>query len=176
MKTRGQTKCFIQIQHRKGFTTKKLLHALVIENAYDQEILISWDNCILIGIIPESFPYCNMEHDVEPQSDENQNAEEKENKEESQNRRTQSVENPKLLQNVINNAIERIENKESEEKNRKTAESMRKKFLKKYSDVFKETLEKGDKVRCPPVRIETIKNTKVKPINCRVPDPVPAHC
>merc|ERR1711954_517868 len=163
MKIRGQTKCFIQIQHRKGFTTKKLLHALVIEDAYDQEILISWDNCILMGIIPESFPYCNMEHDVEPQSDENQNAEEKENKEESQNRRTKNVENPKLLQDVINHAIERIENKESEEKNKKTAESMRKKFLKKYADVFKEKLEKGDKVRCPPVRIETIKNTKVKP-------------
>merc|ERR1711954_435661 len=47
MKIKGQTKCYIQIQHRKGFTSKKLLHALVIEDAYDQEILISWDNCIL---------------------------------------------------------------------------------------------------------------------------------
>merc|ERR1711954_16097 len=175
MKIRGQTKCFIQIQHRKGFTTKKLLHALVIEDAYDQEILISWDNCILMGIKPESFPYCNMEHDVEPQSDENQNAEEMENKEESQNRRIQSIENPKLLQNVINQAIKRIESKESEEKNKRTAKEMRKKFLKKYADVFKEKLEKGDKVRCPPVRIETIKNAKVNPINCRVPAPVPAH-
>ena len=118
-----------------------------------------------MGIIPESFPYCNMEHDVDQQSDENQNAEEKENKEESQNRRTKNIENPKLLQNVINQAIERIENKESEEKNKRTAEEMRKKFLKKYADVFKEILEKGDKVRCPPVRIETIKNAKVKPIN-----------
>merc|ERR1712081_150239 len=134
-------KCFIQLEHSKGFTTKKLLHALIIENEYDQEILISWDNCILMGIIPENFPYCNMEHDVDPQSDENQN----------------------------------VENKETEEKNKRIAEEMRKKFLKKYSDVFKEKLEKGDKVRCPPVRIETIKNTKVKPINCRVPAPVPAH-
>merc|ERR1711954_554229 len=91
MKIKGQTKCFIQIQHRKGFTSKKLLHALVIEDAYDQEILISWDNCILMGIIPESFPYCNMEHDVNQQSNENQNAEEKENKEESQNRRVEIV-------------------------------------------------------------------------------------
>merc|ERR1712081_100413 len=81
-------KCFIQLEHSKGFTTKKLLHALIIENEYDQEILISWDNCILMGIIPENFPYCNMEHDVDPQSDENQNVEEKESEEESQNRRT----------------------------------------------------------------------------------------
>ena len=36
-------------------------------------------------------------------------------------------------------------------------------------------MERGDKVRCPPVRIVTIKNSKVKPINCRVPAPVPAH-
>merc|ERR1711954_529444 len=175
MKIVGQTKCFIQIEHSKGFTTKKLLHALIIEDAYDQEILISWDNCILMGIIPENFPYCNMEHDVEPQSDENQNAEEKESEEESQNRRTKNIENPKLLQNVLNQAIEGIENKESEEKNKRTAEEMRKKFLKKYADVFKEKLEKGDKVRCPPVRIETIKKKKVKPINCRVSAPVPAH-
>merc|ERR1712112_304138 len=27
IKIKGQTKCFIQIQHRKGFTSKKLLHA-----------------------------------------------------------------------------------------------------------------------------------------------------
>ena len=32
---------------------------------------------------------------------------------------------------------------------------MRKKFLKKYADIFKEKLERGDKVKCPPVRIET---------------------
>merc|ERR1712081_73036 len=143
MKIKGQTKCFIQIQHGKWFTSKKLLHALVIEDAYDREILISWDNCILMGIIPESFPYCNMEHDVDQQSNENHNAEEKENKEESQNRRTQSVENPKLLQDVINNAIERIENKESDEKNRKTAESMRKKFLKKILRCFERKFRKG---------------------------------
>merc|ERR1711954_582970 len=78
MKIVGQTRCFLQIQHNKGFTSKKLLHALVIEKAYDQEILISWDNCILMGIIPENFPYCNMEHDVDPQSEEDQNVEEKE--------------------------------------------------------------------------------------------------
>merc|ERR1711954_191507 len=83
---------------------------------------------------------------------------EKENKEESQNRRTKNIENPKLLQNVLSQAIERIENKESEEKNRRIAEEMRKRFLKKYSDVFKEKLERGDKVRCLPVKIETIKN------------------
>merc|ERR1712112_480767 len=43
MKIVGQTRCFIQIEHSKGFTTKKLLHALVIEDAYDHEILIRID-------------------------------------------------------------------------------------------------------------------------------------
>ena len=33
MKIVGQTRCFLQIQHKKGFTTKKLLHALVVEGA-----------------------------------------------------------------------------------------------------------------------------------------------
>ena len=54
MKIVGQIKFFLQIQTRKGFTTKKMLHCLVVRGAYDNEILISWDNCILMGIIPES--------------------------------------------------------------------------------------------------------------------------
>ena len=76
------------------------------------------------------------------------------------------MENPELFKKVINQAIANIESKESQEKNRKIAEDMRKKFLKKYADIFKTKLERGDKVKCPPVRIETIKGSGVKPINC----------
>ena len=132
MKIVGQTRCFLQIQHKKGFTTKKLLHALVVEKAYDQEILISWDNCIIMGIVPENFPYCNLEDDLEPEQKEDSKEEEKENEEESKNRRAKEVENPELFQHVLNQAIERIESKEAQEKNRRIAEEMRKKFLKKY--------------------------------------------
>ena len=82
---------------------------------------------------------------MEPQSEEDKNEEENESEEESKKRRAKEIENPKLLQNVLNQAIERIENKEAQEKNKRIAEEMRKKFLKKYSDVFKEKLELGTK-------------------------------
>ena len=70
MEVIGQTKFFLHIQTRKGFTTKKMLHCLVVDKTYDHEILISWDNCILMGIIPESFPYCFLEEDLESESTE----------------------------------------------------------------------------------------------------------
>ena len=54
MKVVGQTKFYIKIKTRKGYTSKKLLHCLVVNHSYDREILISWDNCILFGIIPEN--------------------------------------------------------------------------------------------------------------------------
>ena len=76
---------------------------------------------------------------------------------------------------MLNQAIANIESKEAQEKNKKIAEDMRKKYLKKYADIFKEKLERSDKVKCPLVRIETIKGSGVKPINCRTPVPVPAH-
>merc|ERR1711954_236915 len=111
---------------------------------------------------------------MESESKEDNNEEEKESEEEFKNRRVKEVQNPELFRHVLNQAIERIESKEAQEKNKRIAEEMRKKFLKKYSDVFKEKLERGDKVKYPPVRIETIKISKIKPINCRTPAPVPA--
>ena len=68
MEVMGQTKFSIKIQTRKDFTTKKMLHCLVVDKTYDHEILISWDNCILMGIIPESFPYCFLEEDLDTES------------------------------------------------------------------------------------------------------------
>merc|ERR1711954_392046 len=44
---------------------------------------------------------------------------------------------------------------------------LRKKYLKKCSDVFKKRLEKGDTIRCDTVKIETKKDSNIKPINCR---------
>ena len=70
-----------------------------------------------MGIVPENFPYCNLEDDLEPEPKEDSKEEEKENEEESKNRRAKEVENPELLQNVLNQAIERIENKKAQEKN-----------------------------------------------------------
>ena len=63
MKVVGQTKFFIKIKTRKGYTSKKMLHCLVVNHSYDCEILNSWDNCILFGIIPENFPYCFLDDD-----------------------------------------------------------------------------------------------------------------
>ena len=76
---------------------------------------------------------------------------------------------------MLHEANAKIESKENNEKNKRIAEEIRKKYLKKYSDIFKEKLEKGDKVKCPPVRIKTTKDSGVKPINCRTPVPVLAH-
>ena len=47
-----------------------------------------------------------------------------------------------MFQKVLNKAILKIESKEKEEENRKIAEMLRKKYLKKYSDVFKKKSEK----------------------------------
>ena len=93
----------------------------------------------------------------------------------NKNRRQKEEENPELFKKVLDEAIAKIKSKENDEKNKRIAEEIRKKYLKKYSDIFKEKLEKGDKVKCPPVQIETTKESGVKPINCRTPVPVLAH-
>merc|ERR1711954_407281 len=146
MQVVGQTKFFLQIQTRRCFTTKKMFHCLIVDNAYDNKILISWDNCVIMGIIPESFPYCHLEEDLEQETREDNKEEEKEEEEkekegESKNRRAKEVENPELFKHVLNQAIEKIENKEAKERNRKIAEDIRKKYLKKYQDDFKEKLK-----------------------------------
>ena len=57
----------------------------------------------------------------------------------------------------------------------KIAKRIKKKYLKKYSDVFKKKLERGDTIRCDPVCIETRIYSNIKPVNCRTPIPVLAH-
>ena len=47
---------------------------------------------------------------------------------------------------MLDEAIANIESKENDEKNKRIAEEIRKKYLKKYSEIFKEKFEKGDKV------------------------------
>ena len=54
---------------------------------------------------------------------------------------------------MLHEAIANIESKETDEKNKRIAEDIRKKYLKKYADIFKEKLEKGNKLKCPPLRI-----------------------
>ena len=63
----------------------------------------------------------------------------------------------------------KIESKEKEEENRKIAEMLRKKYLKKFSDVFKKKFERGDAMKCDEVKIKTKKDRKIKPTNCRNP-------
>ena len=151
LKIVGQTKLYLKIKTRRGFTSKKLLHALVVDHSYDREILISWDNCLAYGIIPESFPYLDMDEDSDNQ-EENVNSiktdVDSEDDETSKNRRTQEDKNPELFQKLLNEAISKIESREKEEENRKIAERLRKKYLKKYSDVFKKKLEREDTMKC----------------------------
>ena len=80
-----------------------------------------------------------------------------------------------MFKKVLEEAISIIGSKEKEEENRKIAEVLKKKYLKKYSDVFKKRLERGDTIRCDPVKIETKKDSNIKPINCRTPIPVQLH-
>ena len=80
-----------------------------------------------------------------------------------------------MFKEVLEEAISKIESKEKEEENRKIAEMLGKKHLKKYSDVFKKRLKRGDPIRCDPVKIKTIKDLNFKPINCRTHIPVQAH-
>ena len=97
-----------------------MIQCLVPDKTYDHEILISWDNCILMGIIPESFPYCFLKEDLESESTE-ENVENKkeeansDNEEESKNRRLKEVDNPELFKRVLNEAIANIESKEAQE-------------------------------------------------------------
>ena len=74
----GQTHLYLKIKTKKGFTTKNLLHALVIDHSYDREILISWDNCLAFGIIPKSFPLPDIDSDSDKQ-EENDNTNETDN-------------------------------------------------------------------------------------------------
>ena len=94
MKVVGQTKFYINIKTWKGYTSKKLLHCLVVDHSYDCEILISWDNCILLGIIPENFPYCFLDDDSDSANEDVEYNKEEENpeKEESTKNRRQKGE------------------------------------------------------------------------------------
>ena len=134
LKIVGQTQLYLKIKTRKGLTTKKLLHALVVDHSYDREILISWDNCLSFGIIPKSFPYPDMDSDSDNQ-EENDNSNEKDSDSEDdqtkKNRRTQEDINPETFQRVLNEAISRLERREKEEEDKEIAEKLRKKYLKK---------------------------------------------
>ena len=81
----------------------------------------------------------------------------------------------KIFQRVLKEAISKLESKEKEDEDKKIAEMPRKKYLKKYSDVFKKKWGKGDTIRCNPVKIETKTDRNIKPINCRTPIPVQLH-
>ena len=129
MKVVGQTKFFIKIKTRKGYTSKKLLHCLVVDHSYDLEILISWDKCILFGIIPENLLYCFLDDDSDSTNEKVDCDKEEENpeKEEStKNRRQKEEENPELFKKVLDEAISRIESKENDGKNKKMAKEIRK--------------------------------------------------
>ena len=119
MKIVGQTKLYMKIKTRRGFTSKKLLHALVVDHSYDREVLISWDNCLAYEIIPESFPYPDMDEDSDIQNENVNSCREENNSEEeetSKNRRTQEEKNPELFKKVLEEAISKIKSKEKEEK------------------------------------------------------------
>ena len=104
LKIVGQTQLYLKIKTRRGFTTKKLLHALVVDHSYDREILISWDNCLAFGIIPKSFPYPDIDSDSDKQ-EENDNSDETDNDSEddetNKNRRTQEDKNPDTFSESI---------------------------------------------------------------------------
>ena len=85
------------------------------------------------------------------------------------------TEQPEIFQKVIKEAISRIEDKQQEEDDKKEAEKLRQKFLKKYLDIFTKKLKKGYVIDCNPVKIETKKNHNIKPVNCRTPIPIPLH-
>ena len=100
------------------------MHCLVVNHSYDREILISWDNCIAYGIIPESFPYCFLDDDSDSANKDVKCDKEEENpeKEEStKNRRQKEEENPELFKKVLDEAIARIKLKEKDEENMKMA-------------------------------------------------------
>ena len=68
-----------------------------------------------------------------------------------------------MFKKVLDKAILKIESKEKEEENRKIAEMLRKKYLKKYLDLFRKRIERGDTIRCDPVKIETLKDSILSP-------------
>ena len=80
----GQTHLYLKIKTYKGFTTKKLLHALVIDYSHDREILISWDNCLAFGIIPKKFPILDLETDSDEDEDADHNHDEPDNSDNSE--------------------------------------------------------------------------------------------
>ena len=112
---------------------KKLLHALIIDQSYDREILISWDNCLAFGMIPNTFPLPDSESDSDENGNKDHNQDEQDNNEniksdtdqtdtdtddnqpDNKNRRTKEDKNPEMFQKVINEAISKIEDKEKEE-------------------------------------------------------------
>ena len=131
----GQTKFYLKFKKPGGFTAKKLMHALVIDEAYDREILISWIDCLAFGIISNIFP---LPDDTDPEnfnneeddSSDNESEDESDTESESQdsenetnqynkNRRVSEAEQPEIFMDVIQEAISRLENKQRQEEDQK---------------------------------------------------------
>ena len=53
----GQTKLYLKLKLPSGFTSKKLLQALIIDHSYDRGMLISWVDGLAFGIISNIFPF-----------------------------------------------------------------------------------------------------------------------
>ena len=154
----GQTKMHLRV---KGSRSTKMIHTLIVEVAHDREILLSWVDCLAWGIITPQFP---MPMNTPGDNKDSPNS----------IRRTSSGTSGNTIQEVVDSS--RPRNPQSLDKqDQKEAAKLKQHFLKKYPDVFRDHLEKGDVIKCEKIHIETKEDSNVKLQNCRVPATVPLH-
>merc|ERR1712106_147393 len=95
------------------------------------------------------------------------------NTEDPPNKTMRTSSNPEnLIEEVVDSTRQKNPNS-LDKQDEKEAEKLKNYFLKKYSEVFRDSLEKGDVIKCKQIKIEKKENTNAKPHNCRVPSVIP---
>ena len=95
------------------------------------------------NLVPFAALLDNLDSDDDSDSDSDSiSLDPEDNSTDNKNMRTNENEHLASFQKIINEAISRIEDKQKEEEDKKEAEQVRQKFLKKYSDVFTKNSEK----------------------------------
>ena len=117
----------------KGTRSIKMITALIVEKTHDREIILSWNDCKAWGIIPAQFPLPMDMH---------------ENTEDLPNKTMRTLSNPEnLIEEVVDSTRQKNANS-LDKQDEKEAEKLKNYFLKKYSEVFRDSLEKGDVIKC----------------------------
>ena len=131
-----------------------MIECAVIEGNGEKEILISLEYLKKWGILHESFPRENLDDYITGKY---------------LNKRTA------YYSDVLNLNKNLYEVNRTIKEPSQQCEKMREEILTKWSGCFKEKLEKGDRIKHPPIKIKLKENLSIPPSHCSRPYDTPFH-